>query len=187
MRHYAYAMLAAAWLVWLLPFVLAARAVEPPCEVDHRARWGLRLEGVGYFILWTGSLWQRPVEAWRIGAAGFLLACAGLLSWTGTRALGRHWRIEAGLNAEHELVMCGPYRIVRHPIYTSMLCMLCGTGLVLTPWLPLLAAVAVFLIGTEIRVRAEERLLAARFGEKFHHYRRAVPAYIPLPWSQAAR
>ena len=43
---------------------------------------------------------------------------------TGVGALGRQWRIDAGLNSDHELVQSGPYRIVRHPIYTSMLCLL---------------------------------------------------------------
>jgi protein-S-isoprenylcysteine O-methyltransferase Ste14 len=46
----------------------------------------------------------------------------------GARSLGRQWRIDAGLNQDHELVTSGPYRVVRHSIYTSMLCVLIGTG-----------------------------------------------------------
>jgi protein-S-isoprenylcysteine O-methyltransferase Ste14 len=97
------------------------------------------------------------------------------------RVLGRHWRLDAGLNAEHELVQCGPYRLVRHPIYTSMFCMLLETGLVLATPLPLLLpSLLVLVIGTEIRVRIEERLLAAQFGDQFLDYQRRVPAYIPF-------
>ena len=70
--------------------------------------------------------------------------------------------------------------MVRHPIYASMLAMLCGTGLMITP-LPLLAlSIAVFIIGAEIRVRIEDRLLASRFGDRFRDYQRRVPAYIPF-------
>ena len=96
------------------------------------------------------------------GADGLALAC--ILSRTGTRALGRQWRIDAGLSADHELVTRGPHRVVRHPIYTSMLFAI---------------GAVCFVAGTEIRVHIEEKLLAARFGEQFTAYRRRVPAYVP--------
>ena len=74
----------------------------------------------------------------------------------------------------------GPYRLVRHPIYASMLCMLWGTGFIVTPLPMLLLSTVVFLIGIEIRVRIEDRLLASRFGERFRDYRLNVRAYIPF-------
>ena len=46
------------------------------------------------------------------------------------------------------------------------------------PWLALASLLA--LIGTEIRVRVEDGLLASRFGKQFEDYQRSVPAYIPL-------
>jgi protein-S-isoprenylcysteine O-methyltransferase Ste14 len=95
------------------------------------------------------------------------------------RALGRQWRMDAGLNRDHQLVRTGVYRVVRHPIYASMLCVLVGVGvLVATPPL-FIAALIVFLIGTEIRVHVEERLLSARFGSEFDDFKRHVPAYLP--------
>ena len=114
------------------------------------------------------------------GAVGSLFALAGLLSWTSARTLGRQWRLDAGLNPDHKLVRSGAYRVVRHPIYTSMLCLLLGTGFMIAPLLMLLLSTLVFLVGTEIRVRIEDILLASRFGEEFRDYQRAVPAYIPL-------
>src|SRR5947207_3171062 len=56
-----------------------------------------------------------------------LLSTRRFLSWTSARALGRQWRIDAGLNPDHQLVRSGGYGVVRHPIYTSMFCMLLGT------------------------------------------------------------
>jgi protein-S-isoprenylcysteine O-methyltransferase Ste14 len=103
-----------------------------------------------------------------------------LLSWSGARALGRQWRVDAGLNPDHELVQSGPYRVVRHPIYTSMLCVLFGTGFMITPLPILLVSVVLFLIGTEIRVRIEDGLLASRFGDQFRDYQRSVFAYVPF-------
>jgi len=108
------------------------------------------------------------------------LALAGVLSWTGARALGRQWRIDAGLNRDHELVTTGPYRIVRHPIYTSMLSLLLGMGFMVTPLLILLLATVLFMLGTQIRVNIEDHLLTSRFGERFRQYQDGVPAYIPF-------
>jgi protein-S-isoprenylcysteine O-methyltransferase Ste14 len=180
MQPYAYVILAVGWLVWIVPFVRARLKAERASQLDRRARWGLPLVGIAFALVWHGPFWERPVQGWRLAGAVCLLASAGVLSWTSTRALGRHWRVDAGLNAEHQLVTWGPYRLVRHPIYTSMLCMLCGTGLLIAKWPLLLAALPLFFMGTEIRVRTEERLLVSRFGEHFREYQRSVPAYIPF-------
>jgi protein-S-isoprenylcysteine O-methyltransferase Ste14 len=61
-----------------------------------------------------------------------------------------------------------------------MLLVICAIGIVITGWKLFLAALAIFIIGTEIRVRTEESLLASRFGEEFQAYKRDVPAYIPF-------
>jgi len=76
--------------------------------------------------------------------------------------------------------MAGPYRFVRHPIYASMFSVLLGAGFLTTPWWLFIPAIILFLIGTEIRVRIEDKLLAAHFGAKFDAYRKSVPAYVPF-------
>jgi protein-S-isoprenylcysteine O-methyltransferase Ste14 len=136
------------------------------------------LEGAGFAVLWQGHFWEHD-PGWRVIPAIALFLVAAILSWTGVTALGRHWRVDAGLNSDHQLVRSGPYSIVRHPIYSSMLCLLLATGLMVSPWPLFIAAMTLFLIGTEIRVRIEDSLLAARFGNEFAVYRRAVRAYIP--------
>jgi protein-S-isoprenylcysteine O-methyltransferase Ste14 len=78
------------------------------------------------------------------------------------------------------LVTSGPYAIVRHPIYTSLLGMLVCSLLVLTPWRWAIVALVLFVVGTEIRVRTEDALLASRFGERFFDYQRRVRAYVPF-------
>ena len=100
--------------------------------------------------------------------------------WAAARHLGKQWRFEAALNEDHELVQTGPYRWIRHPIYASMLGMLLATGCAWTWWPMQIAGLVFFLIGTEIRVRAEDRLLSERFRESFAAYRARVPAYIPF-------
>jgi protein-S-isoprenylcysteine O-methyltransferase Ste14 len=179
MPTYAYAILGAGWLAWLLPFAMAKRSRERG-EVDRRARWGILLVAVAYSMLWQNKFWERALPGWRLGLSVLFLLLAGLLSWTGARSLGGQWRIDAGLNPDHELVTSGPYRLVRHPIYTSMLCLSLGTGFMITPLAILALSILVFMAGTQIRVRTEDKLLAARFGDRFRDYQRTVPAYIPF-------
>jgi protein-S-isoprenylcysteine O-methyltransferase Ste14 len=181
MPTYAYAILVAGWFLWLAPFLRAKQSEKPPKQVDRRARWGILLVAIAYSLLWQGHFWERSTQPWQVSLSVVLFVLASLLSWTGSRALGRQWRIDAGLSADHELVMSGPYRLVRHPIYTSLLCVLLGTGFLITPWRLLLPAIFLFVIGTEIRVRVEDNLLASQFGERFTEYKKRVPAYIPFP------
>jgi protein-S-isoprenylcysteine O-methyltransferase Ste14 len=177
---YAYAVLAAGWAIWLTPFLRARRHQERARVIDRRARWGVLLVAVSYSLLWQNSFWARPLPAWRFALSVCFLLSAIVLSWAGARSLGRQWRVDAGLNQDHELIVSGPYKLVRHPIYTSMLCLLLGTGFMVTPLWLLLLAVLVFLVGTEIRVRVEDRLLSSRFAERFREYERSVSAYIPF-------
>ncbi len=183
MPAYAYTILGVGWLIFVTPFLLlyAKRNKEPAVKVDRRARWGMLFIAAAYTLVWQGNFWTRWLGSWRIVVSVLFLVVGSVLSWTSTRALGRQWRLEAGLNAEHELVRSGPYGLIRHPIYTSMFCTLLGTGLMLaTPLSLLLPSFLLLTIGTEIRVRIEERLLASRFGDQFLDYQRRVPAYIPF-------
>jgi len=179
MPAYAYIVLVLGWLVWGAPFLrrLNREKVE---QVDRRARWGILLIGGGVALLWQGRFWENSLPTWRLAFSVVFFGLASILSWTARAALGRQWRFDAGLIAEHQLITSGPYRIIRHPIYTSMLCLLAGMGFIVARPLLFAAAMLLALAGTEIRVRIEDGLLAARFGERFNKYQREVHAYIPL-------
>ena len=180
MPGYVYAMIPIGWFIWAVPFFLIKRGGGRAQRLDRRARWGILLEALGFFMVIQSRFWTPHPPFWRIGLCFIFLALAGLLSWTSARALGRQWRFDAGLNADHQLVQSGAYRFVRHPIYTSMLCLMLGTGFLIAPLLILAIATALAVSGTEIRVRIEDALLASRFQESFEAYRRRVPAYIPF-------
>jgi protein-S-isoprenylcysteine O-methyltransferase Ste14 len=180
MRGYAYIILAVGSVSWFVPFLLHRRRSGRPRKLDRRARWGVAVAGVGYALPWYTAYWTRTPEAWRLAMAVACFAAGSALSWGAARALGRHWRIEAGLNTDHELVQHGIYGVVRHPIYTSMFLVVVGTGLILGPLYLLPVSVLLYVVGTFIRVRFEESLLAERFGEEFWEYRRGVGAYVPM-------
>ena len=171
------------WVLWFFPYVFLAPKVQKreSITVTSPSRFGLLLEVVGIAMLFLLRVPDAPRIEMPILIAAFvlgLLAC--LMMWTAITSLGRQFRIQAGLYHDHELVRHGPYGLVRHPIYASLLMMSIVTGLLLTPWLWLMIAAAIHVAGTEIRVHTEERLLASRFGEQFSTYKKSVPAYLPL-------
>ncbi|HZS95127.1 MAG TPA: isoprenylcysteine carboxylmethyltransferase family protein, partial [Chloroflexota bacterium] len=130
-------------------------------------------------LLWQSRFWLYAPPVWRVLLSILFFIAASVLSWTSVRELGRQWRVDAGLNPDHQLIRTGPYAIVRHPIYTSMLCLFLAIGLLVTPWIRFLVALLVFLAGCGIRMQVENRLLAQHFGAEFAEYKRSVPAMIP--------
>lgn len=180
MPAYAYLIISIGIVVWFYPFVPAHQKTGPASVVNRTSRWGMLLQLLAFTLLWQGKFWTRPLPLWRLLISVLLFALAVSLSWTSSRALVGQLRADAALGADHRLISSGPYRLVRNPIYLSMLLLLCAIAVVITPWQLFLAAMVAFVIGTEIRVRTEEKLLELRFGPSFQDYKNRVPAYIPF-------
>jgi protein-S-isoprenylcysteine O-methyltransferase Ste14 len=175
--------LLAFWVTWGYPFIFRAPHNQKRHSITALAptRVGLLLECIAISIAFAFRLPQgSPPGAARILPAFILGTIATALAWSAVRHLGRQFRIHAGLYDDHQLVRTGAYAVVRHPIYSSLLAMLLCSLLILTRWPWAMIAVVVFIAGTEIRVRTEDRLLASRFGAEFEAYRSEVPAYLPF-------
>ena len=132
-------------------------------------------------MVWT---WRRPEPpSLPLSAAAVLLATVSVaVILAAQHALGRQFAYQARLVEGHRLITAGPYRWVRNPIYTALFGLALATGLVLSRW-PAIPLFAIFYVaGTVIRIRSEERLLRAQFGQEFEEYARRVPALIPIPW-----
>lgn len=171
------------WFAWWYPFLFRAPHVQkrPSITLARPTRIGLLLEAAGIFIAFLCHLpaTQNP------GLARILLSMAvgplaPVLAWRAVTHLGRQFRVNAGLYDDHELVKSGPYNLVRHPIYASLLAILVSTLFLLTKWQWAIVSLVLYLVGTEIRVRTEDNLLRSRFGTEFEQYRLKVPAYIPF-------
>lgn len=173
--------LAACWIAWAYPFIFRAPHSQKreSITVAGATRLGILLEAAGIGVSFAGLWIPRTHPAAQLAALAFGIIGV-VLSWTAVTHLGKQFRVHAGLYADHELIRTGPYALVRHPIYASLLAMLLITIVLLTPWRRSLLSLALFVIGTEIRVRTEDRLLASRFGAEFTEYQKRVPAYIPL-------
>jgi hypothetical protein len=171
------------WFAWAYPFLFRAPHYQKRSSTVATVSTllGLALEGAAIFIAWTFRLPpEHPPGTARILASMALGPVAAILSWTSVKHLGKQFRIRAGLYVDHELVRTGPYRLMRHPIYASILAILVSTLLLLTRWEWVAISLALYVAGTEIRVHVEDNLLASRFGEDFEEYRRRVRAYLPF-------
>jgi protein-S-isoprenylcysteine O-methyltransferase Ste14 len=183
MRLVAWVELMVCWFGWVYPFIFRAPHCQKRPSITDSAQTivGVFLEGLAIFGAFVFRLPpDSPPGIARVAASMVFGLAAMVLAWSSVKHLGRQFRVRAGLYEDHELVRTGAYAVVRHPIYASLLALLLCTLLLLTPWRWALVSLAVFLAGTEIRVRTEDRLLESRFQEVFREYRKKVPAYLPL-------
>jgi protein-S-isoprenylcysteine O-methyltransferase len=112
------------------------------------------------------------------------LAGAVLLVWACV-LLGRFMMHEAAIRDDHALIESGPYRFVRHPVYTGYLALLLGSG-VASLNVCLLLLWPVSLLGILIQAASEEQLLGARFGRDYERYVARTGRLVPRCWSRAA-
>ncbi|HVC51632.1 MAG TPA: isoprenylcysteine carboxylmethyltransferase family protein [Stellaceae bacterium] len=176
----------AMWAVWIAYWVIAARNVKR--SRWRESAWASARHDVPLLLcilLLVGGRWLPAILTRHLyppgptlPLAGAALVAAGLAFAIWARVhLGRNWSSKVVVKEDHSLVRDGPYRWVRHPIYTGMLLALFGTALAIGEWRGFLA-LACAAIGVLFRVCAEE----ARMGETFPQYaqyRRRTSALIP--------
>ncbi len=171
------------WIAWCAAFVKPSRQARGKQKAVRAtsSRWGIGLVFVAFMLIW---MWVKPAgfqkSAVALVASMILGPISVILVWAAAHELGKQWRFEAALSTDHELIQTGPYRWMRHPIYTSMFGMLMATAAAYTWWPLWIAGALAFIAGTEIRVRAEDRLLEAHFQNTFRDYRSRVRAYLPF-------
>lgn len=136
--------------------------------------------GIALQALHPGLLDRRVFTTTsRVRFAGFVLTCLGLLLTFWPRiVLGRNWSGRITLKEDHELVTRGPYRHIRHPIYTFLLLALLGTALVSNTvlWYLVLAAIVVGLV---LKAKREESYLTNFFGASYRDYRERTGFLLP--------
>ncbi|GAB2744656.1 methyltransferase family protein [Kitasatospora kifunensis] len=111
-----------------------------------------------------------------IGLALFVLGLA-LAVWARVH-LGRNWGMPMTHKADPELVTTGPYRTVRHPIYSGILLAVIGTGVAVSVyWLVLAVLLGGYFVYSAVM---EERYLAERFPDTYPEYKRSTKMLIPF-------
>jgi len=179
-----YGVVMGGWLVFALIFVLQSRGPRTgTAKRDRRSIGGMLLQALGFGMAWGFrrdlTLPPGPLEPLRAFFVVALLVAAIALTLSARRTLGKQWSLAARVLDEHDLITSGPYRLVRHPIYTGMLGMLLATGLGVGRFPFFFLGAAIYVAGTMLRARVEERLLRATFGTRYDEYAARVPALLP--------
>jgi protein-S-isoprenylcysteine O-methyltransferase Ste14 len=124
----------------------------------------------------AGSLAVHGAAPHVLGVA--LLVCGLCFAVWARIYLGRNWGMPMTQKDEPELVTSGPYRFVRHPIYSGILLALAGTALATNLyWLVVLVAIAAYFVYS---ARVEERLMTASFPEAYTEYRTRTKMLVPF-------
>ena len=173
----------AAFLVdYLVPRRLAARRLGGPVVVRDRDSY-LLIQLVGVLAIALALACRsldRAIAPPAVQYAGLALivAAAFLREWAILR-LGRFFSRTVQIEPGHRLVTDGPYRRLRHPVYTGMVLVYAGIGLALGTWLGAAVALALMLAATMYRISVEEEVLIAAFGQEYCDYIRRTWRLFP--------
>ncbi len=174
------------WIAFFVYWQIMAIRVKPTQRLEPIASRVLRVLMFGAAIALLSfpppGAWLR-LRLWPQGAvpfwAGFAITFGGLLVCVWARVhLGRNWSRSVTIKRDHELIVTGPYAMVRHPIYTGILTGFLGTSLAVGEARALLAFILVA-IALWIKLRLEEKWMRAQFGAKYEAYSNRVAAVVP--------
>jgi protein-S-isoprenylcysteine O-methyltransferase Ste14 len=176
------------WIIFIAVWVLAAvstkRAIYRESSAE-RARYWLALV-IGYVLVIKSNSLPRPFN-WLViphtASSAWIGACfcvSGLVFAIWARViLGRNWSGVITLKEGHELVERGPYRVVRHPIYTGILAMFVGTAIAIGYFGGFIGLLLLF-VSFWVKLKREEDLMLKHFPAKYAAYQSRVKRIIPF-------
>lgn len=175
------------WIAFVLYWFVSAfnRKVTKKREtLSQRLRYTLPLVVAAYLLFpsgprygWLGMRFVSggPASKW-LGLA-ITVAGTALAIWARWH-LGSNWSGVVTLKEGHELIRSGPYRAIRHPIYTGILLALLGTSIAVGEVRGLIA-VAIVLLSFYLKARREESFLSQEFGPGFTEHQRHTGMFLP--------
>jgi len=122
------------------------------------------------------QLWPTGLALFWLGAA---VTIAGLLFAVWARQyLGRNWSSSVTIKHDHELIITGPYAVVRHPIYTGILTGFLGMAITMGQVRGLIV-LALFFLAFWLKLRREEQYMRSQFGDVYVAYAQHTAALVP--------
>lgn len=175
------------WVVFALYWLVSARKLKRAKQRESRFAFWLRagvLVAIFEFCFspWgrIGWLGARFVPATRaMVATGLAIEVLGIaLAIWARYCLGANWSGAVTLKEGHTLISAGPYKRIRHPIYTGLALAFAGTAIAVGEWRAVLAFAAIF-IAHFIKARKEEAWLEREFGAEFEVHRAHTGMFLP--------
>ena len=116
--------------------------------------------------------WQRIM--------GGVCALIGIAYFYWTHSiLGKNWSLMLELKKDHELIMSGPYKYVRHPMYASVYIIHVGFLILTANWLVGVLLLAPFVLFCIVRIRSEEQMMLEKFGKRYQDYMKKSGSLFP--------
>jgi len=180
--------ISACWGVFFFFFLVAAIFTKRTVYHESSARRLRYLMPilVGWFLLFRGSRLPPPLNHLIIPQTDATLLAAAILCICGVSfcvwaraVIGRNWSGTITLTENHELIVRGPYRLVRHPIYTGLLAMVIGTWIELGHLAGMIGVILVF-VSLWIKLSDEEEVMLKQFPQDYPAYRQRVKRIIPF-------
>jgi protein-S-isoprenylcysteine O-methyltransferase Ste14 len=175
------------WLAWLIYWGVAAISTK---RTRYRESVPSRLLHIVPLILgiallvvpriagtWLTLRFLPRSPAWFLFGLGLTILGLGLSVYARVW-LGRNWSGTVTLKEDHELIRGGPYRRVRHPIYTGILLAVLGSALAEGQWRGLVA-LALITAAFLHKIKVEERVLTEQFGDAYRQYQAETSALLP--------
>jgi protein-S-isoprenylcysteine O-methyltransferase Ste14 len=187
MRNWPAHLIGGLWLLWLLVWIIAALRTKPTREREPAwTRIFFLILVLLVAVLLAGRRWHTALNIRLIGggwirywiAVAIVAAGLGFSIWARV-VLAGNWSGWVTVKEGHELIQSGPYRHIRHPIYTGVLVAILGSGLA-AGQIRGLAAFVIAFIGLWLKLRTEERVMQREFGERYTAYRAKSWALIPF-------
>jgi protein-S-isoprenylcysteine O-methyltransferase Ste14 len=165
------------WAYWLI----AAMSAKSSQSMSGRFV-GARVAIIVVVVFLSRALGFHPRavhDDWVLTGIGLALFVAGLAFAVWARIyIGRNWGMPMTRRAEPELVTTGPYRRVRHPIYTGIITAMIGTALATTVYgLIAVAILSGYFIFSATR---EESFLAKEFPDTYPAYKHSTKMLVPF-------
>jgi len=174
------------WIAWLIYWWSSSRNVKPTRVAEPlRSQLRHRVPIIFAAILLAAPRWVPRVlmrrflpEGTFFPVLGTVMLAAGLgFSVWARRHLGRNWSTQVVVKEDHTLIRTGPYRYVRHPIYTGILLGFLGMVATIGEWRGVLAFLCV-LVSFAVQSRQEEARMRETFPE-YAQYQRETKALVP--------
>ena len=173
-------------IVWLLAAFTSKRSAQRQSYGSRVTQSSLMLIGVLFifnFLGWFRHGWLETrlipeTQPWVL--FGAILTVAGILICFWARIiLGRNWSGTVTIKRDHELILRGPYRFVRHPIYSGLLIGMLGSAIVYG-YARCFIGVLICGVALWMKLQIEERFMTQQFGDQYTQYRRRVRALVPF-------
>jgi len=177
------------WVIWGVYWLVAARGVKATQRLESatsRAAHIVPLMIAGWLLaartlpggLLSGNILPPGRAVYVAGA--FIVAVGLAFAIWARRTLGRNWSGVVTVKQDHELVREGPYRLVRHPIYTGLFVMYLATAILLGRLGGLLLGTPLVFASFWIKLRDEEAVMLTHFPGQYSAYQQRTKRIIPF-------